>query len=84
MRHSKAEMIKLRLVKRKGQIEMTVIDDGCGFDPAGQAGKGLGLQAMADRIRSVGGTIDISSKPGRTAIVVRVPPGPGRGKALGK
>lgn len=76
MRHSNAETIKLRLAEHDGQIEMTVIDDGCGFDPAGQAGKGLGLQTMADRIRSVGGAFDISSQPGRTAIAVRVPLGP--------
>lgn len=73
MRHGKADTIKISLARSGGQITMTVIDDGCGFETAEQEGNGLGLAAMVDRIRSVGGTIDISSKPGRTAISIGVP-----------
>jgi len=73
IRHGKAETINISLARPDGQITMTVIDDGCGFETAEQEGSGLGLQAMVDRIRSVGGTLDISSKPGRTAISIGVP-----------
>jgi PAS domain S-box-containing protein len=73
IRHGKAGTIVLSLACREGQLEMTIADDGCGFDPADQAGKGLGLQTMADRIRAVGGTMGIESGPRRTAIEVRVP-----------
>ncbi len=84
IRHGKARTIQLSLARRGGYIEMTIADDGCGFDPVAQAGKGLGLQTMADRIRAVGGTMGIDSRPGRTAIEVRVPldqaaSGPGAG-----
>ncbi len=73
IRHGKARTIQLSLAYQGGQLGMTIVDDGCGFDPAAQAGKGLGLQNMADRIRAVGGTISIDSSPGRTTIKVRVP-----------
>jgi PAS domain S-box-containing protein len=73
IRHGKAKTIQLSLAHRDGRLEMTIADDGSGFDPAAQAGKGLGLQTMADRIRAVGGTIGIDSCPGRTTIEVRVP-----------
>jgi len=76
IRHGKARTIQLSLACRDGYLEMTIADDGCGFDPAAQAGKGLGLQNMTDRIRAVGGTMGIESGPGRTAIEVRVPLGP--------
>ncbi len=73
MRHGKGKTVKISLARQDGQIMMTVVDDGCGFDVAEHEGKGLGLQAMVDRVRSVGGTFDISSKPGRTVISVGVP-----------
>jgi PAS domain S-box-containing protein len=79
IRHGKAETIELGLACRDGYLAMTIADDGCGFDPAAQAGKGLGLRNMADRIRAVGGTMGIESCPGRTAIEVRVPLGPDGG-----
>jgi signal transduction histidine kinase len=46
-----------------GGIEITVNDDGCGFDPE-QAfnGQGLGLQAMRWRTMAMGGRIKINSK----------------------
>jgi PAS domain S-box-containing protein len=73
LRHGKARTVQLSLVCRDGHLEMTVADDGCGFDPGAQAGKGLGLQTMTDRARAVGGAIGIDSRPGRTTIEVRVP-----------
>jgi len=79
IRHGKAKTIQLSLAYRDGRLEMTIADDGCGFDPAAQAGKGLGLRTMADRVRAVGGTIGIDSCPGRTTIEVRVPLAPAAG-----
>jgi len=73
IRHGKAKAIQLNLACRDGYLEMTVLDDGCGFDPAAQVGKGLGLRTMADRIRAEGGTIGIDSCPGLTTIKVRLP-----------
>jgi signal transduction histidine kinase len=54
-------------------LVFTVTDDGKGFDPA-TTPKGTGLQGMADRLGALGGTIDITSTPGRgTQLTGRVP-----------
>ena len=58
-----------------GGVEVTVTDDGCGFDPAHVAPERLGLRvSIRERIASVGGDVLVHSAPGGgTAIVVRWP-----------
>jgi len=73
VRHSQAETIVIDLKQRKGQVVLTVTDDGSGFDAAGAAGNGLGLTAMTERADAVGGSIHIESRPGRTRIRVNAP-----------
>jgi signal transduction histidine kinase len=54
-------------------LVFTVTDDGKGFDPASTP-KGTGLQGIADRLETLGGTIDIISAPGHgTRLTGRVP-----------
>jgi signal transduction histidine kinase len=51
---------------RDGVVEIAVSDAGPGFLPAQKDGKGmrLGLIGMRDRVASLGGTFDLSSRPG--------------------
>lgn len=57
---------------RDGATEVTVRDDGAGFDIA-HAG-GYGLRSMRGRIEDIGGTFTITSAPGRgTEIEMKVP-----------
>jgi signal transduction histidine kinase len=57
---------------RGGNLELTVRDDGTGFDPdASHAGSGLAH--IRERMAELGGTVDIDSAPGRgTTITVKV------------
>ncbi len=56
-----------------GELRFEVADDGAGFD-ADLAARGAGLSGMADRIDTVGGTLEIDSAPGHgTTVVGRVP-----------
>ena len=57
------------------EIHLTVRDSGVGFDPKlARGAQGLGLISMQERVRSVKGTISITSKPhSGTEINVRVP-----------
>lgn len=51
----------------------TVADDGTGFDPA-TTPMGTGLQGITDRLAALGGTVGITSAPGRgTQITGRIP-----------
>lgn len=78
VRHGRAGAIRVSLARCDGFIEMTVADDGAGFDPQIEAGKGLGLRSMTERAEAVGGAIEIRSGAEGTAIVARVPLSPSR------
>jgi len=55
------------------QLDLTVRDNGCGFDPR-VAGRGFGLLGIRERVRGLGGTCRISSAPGEgTTIAAQVP-----------
>jgi signal transduction histidine kinase len=56
--------------------QVTVQDNGVGFNPARICTTSLGLLGMRERVRMVGGDIEIDSAPGKgTTVVVRVPLG---------
>jgi PAS domain S-box-containing protein len=75
IKHSGVKRIEIQLGEDSGEIHLVISDLGKGFDvEAALKGKGLGLTSMRERVRLVGGTIAIESKPmGGTIIHVRVP-----------
>jgi len=54
----------------KRGLELTISDDGCGFDPSCVPIDGLGLDIMHERARSVGARLSIESQPGLGTRVV--------------
>ena len=74
-KHSGAKRIEVRLAASPGEIRLSVRDSGKGFEIASaRQSRGLGLTSMQERVRLVGGTIVIDSKPlAGTAIHVSVP-----------
>jgi signal transduction histidine kinase len=76
LRHGSARRVTVRLVRHGGGVEMTVRDDGSGFDPAlvQSAATGHGLENAAARIAALGGQLDVETSPGRgVRIVVHMP-----------
>jgi signal transduction histidine kinase len=78
--HAAAEqptvVVRIVLDTRDGhRMRFEITDDGPGFDqslrPAGR-----GLQNMADRVGAVGGTLDVTSRPGNGTSIVGVVPLP--------
>jgi signal transduction histidine kinase len=71
LRHAEAAQLRLRLAATDGLLELTVSDDGMGFDPAAPAvrSRRLGLTSMEERALALGGTLTIESKPGRGTTV---------------
>ena len=51
------------------RVTFAVEDDGVGFDPSAVA-DGTGLTNLADRVATVGGTLDIDAGPGRGTRVI--------------
>jgi signal transduction histidine kinase len=70
--------VDLREGERRGAgtVELTVTDDGAGFDPAASAaaGRRLGLTSMRERARAVGAHLEVASRPGAgTTVRLTVP-----------
>lgn len=74
-KHSRAESAVIELRVAGGSVQLTVRDDGVGFDRE-KATNGFGLSGMRDRLALVGGTLDVSSDDG-TTLVARLPIGAG-------
>jgi signal transduction histidine kinase len=53
----------------RGGIRFEVIDDGAGFDVAGNP-TGSGFVNMSDRLGAIGGSLDVQSAPGRGTRVI--------------
>ena len=76
VRHSRASRATLELTERTaGTTDLTIEDNGIGFDPGGVVKLGhQGLANTRERAAKIGGTVAIDSHPGAgTRIIVRVP-----------
>lgn len=74
-RHSGGDLIDVYSERREGSVVVMVRDRGSGFDPdlAMRAGGHGMAMSLFDRVGSVGGTVDIASRPGEgTEVVIRV------------
>ena len=75
-RHAEAKEVNVTLNGGDGRISLTVQDDGKGFDPAQFTRRGLGLLGIEERVRELGGTVEILSQPrGGTLLKVDIPAG---------
>ena len=74
LRHSRANQVDIILMIEEGDIIMTIVDNGIGFDREVAAGSGgLGLEGMQKRIGKVGGVLTLSSSEDGTWITARAP-----------
>jgi two-component system sensor histidine kinase UhpB len=72
-RHARADQVDVDLVAHGSGVDLTVRDNGVGFQSSGRPG-GLGLNGMAERARLVGGELKIRSGPGEgTTVTLHVP-----------
>jgi PAS domain S-box-containing protein len=75
-KHARAERVTLRVQETNGSIEVSIEDDGVGFDPE-TSDRGFGLVGMRERVSMVGGEVEIRSSPGQGARVeARLPTRP--------
>jgi two-component system NarL family sensor kinase len=75
--HAEATLVQLELWEESDELCLRITDNGCGFNvQAMQANKerGIGLSNMRQRVQRLGGSINLRSRPGETAVEVRFPP----------
>lgn len=74
VQHSDATRAELQLISTPGQIELVIEDDGKGFDPDSPPEGRFGLIGLQERVRLLGGSMDLRSSPGSgTSLRVIVP-----------
>jgi ligand-binding sensor domain-containing protein/two-component sensor histidine kinase len=77
LRHAHPHEVSLGIHFQRGRIRMTVLDDGCGFEPGEelpQTGGHFGLIGMRERTERLGGHFAVRSAPGKgTELCVEVP-----------
>ncbi|TKB69063.1 MAG: PAS domain S-box protein [Nitrospira sp.] len=72
-RHAKATAVTITLSCSDGMAKLIVQDDGCGFTVGKVPSKGrFGLQGIRERVELLGGTVDLHSRPGKTAVTVGI------------
>ena len=74
-RHAGAHHVWVSLARENGSLELTVSDDGQGFDPGSPLDRQhVGLSSMRERVRSLDGQLTLATSPGQgTRITARVP-----------
>jgi signal transduction histidine kinase len=74
-KYASADRATVSLADSNGDLTFEIVDDGVGFDPA-VAGRGTGLQGIADRLAAIGGSLEVRSAPGDgTTVAGRLPVG---------
>jgi signal transduction histidine kinase len=62
VRHARATRVDVTVTQHDGRLEVSIVDDGVGFDMARRA-EGLGLLGIEERVRELNGTCAIRSAP---------------------
>jgi signal transduction histidine kinase len=79
IQHSQAKKVSIAMKRDSSKIELSISDDGIGFDPSkltvkSEGGHGTGMFIMKERLRTIGGDCLIQSQPGLgTTVTATIP-----------
>ena len=87
-KHAGATEVSISIKEDDDLVSLVLEDNGAGFDPAQVsarrgAGRGLGLAALNERARMLGGTLEIRSQPGAGTRLTCIIPVDQKEKAAG-
>ncbi|GAA0966557.1 hypothetical protein GCM10009555_008730 [Acrocarpospora macrocephala] len=71
IKHADPASVEVRLSRSPDGVRVEIQDDGAGFDPS-EAGHGMGLRLMRERVEELGGGFDLRTGPGQGTTVVAV------------
>ncbi len=68
VKHGGAKQIQVVLVQESNCVRLVVRDEGSGFDTSAPS-QGLGLVSMHERLRPLGGRLNLTSRPGQGTVI---------------
>jgi len=72
IKHAEAKEIHVQLSNVKDNLQLTVEDDGKGFDVTNVQGDGIGMQNVKSRVDYLGGSMDIKSDAKGTSFTITI------------
>jgi len=73
-KHADATVVRVHAAWGRSTFEVTIVDNGRGFDPASVDGSTFGITGMRERAGLIGAEVDISSRPkDGTRVVLKMP-----------
>jgi signal transduction histidine kinase len=73
-KHARASRVHISLHRTDHRLDMSIVDNGSGFIPEKVNGRGLGMQTMRYRAKSLGGELHVTGGPeGGSAVHCTVP-----------
>lgn len=83
-KHAQAQRVWITFAVGSDQVQVAIEDDGCGFESvqiSSEDSRHFGLRIMRERVKEIGGSVQVQSKPGQgTTVRVDVPVSHGGGK----
>ncbi|MEX0652749.1 MAG: response regulator [Phycisphaeraceae bacterium] len=78
-KHAKVNEARLTMTGENGHLRITVTDEGVGFDPQtldrdAASASAFGLIHLRERIRLIGGTLEVDAAPGRGCRIILTAP----------
>ncbi|HEY96277.1 MAG TPA: GAF domain-containing protein [Dehalococcoidia bacterium] len=73
-KHARANNVEVRFTRYESNFVLIINDDGIGFDSTEDKSSGFGLISMRERVKLLGGSLEISSEKDRgTRLLVKIP-----------
>lgn len=74
VKHAQAQRATMHIIQQNGSLRLVIVDNGKGFDAAERIGTGTGTTSLFDRVKALGGTVDLQSAVGAgTHVTIEVP-----------
>lgn len=73
-RHSRADEVRINLLRRENMLLLSIHDNGVGFNPAENHTKGIGLAGIKERVEAMGGNFEMVTAEGQgVSILISIP-----------
>ena len=68
-RHASASQVEVYFSSQSGRVDLSIQDNGLGFDQAEVSADRLGFSIMNDRVQNIGGTLEVVSHKGQGTLI---------------